>query len=62
MRTLIEAEITSEKLTHMTHTEDLYLFGDTAGEFAVTALMDVSNALHGEKHNTTISRKWEWSS
>jgi hypothetical protein len=59
MRTLIEAEITSEKLTHMTHTEDLYLFGDTAGEFAVTALMDVSNALHGEKHNTTISRKWD---
>ena len=57
MRKIKEASITSEKLTHMTHTGDLFLFGEAAGRFAIKALVDIFNALRGsglEDLNVTL--------
>lgn len=58
MKLLREAAITGEKLTHLTHTEDLLLFGDQAADMAVRALQDVIEALHGNvSHSTKLSTK-----
>ena len=53
----IEAKLTGEKLTHLTHTEDLFLFGNEAGGFAIQALKEVFNALKGDKTNYKITTK-----
>lgn len=54
---LREASITGNKLTHLNHTEDLYLFGERAGAFAIKALKDVFSALRGNPSETDITLK-----
>lgn len=52
-----EALITGETLTHMQHTEDLFLYGEEAGKFAVKALKDVFSALKGNSSELAIKLK-----
>lgn len=57
MKRFVEADITSEKLTHMVHTEDLIFYGDRAADLMVNALNDVFKTLGGEPSSVFAAKK-----
>lgn len=59
MNTYKEATVTPEKLTHMTHIEELPLFGKDALRLAVKTLQDVYAALRGDSTSSRITLKWD---
>ena len=61
MNTYKEATVTPEKLTHMTHIEELPLFGKDALRLAVKTLQDVYAALRGDSTSSRITLKWDGS-
>lgn len=61
MNTYKEATVTPEKLTHMTHIEELPLFGKDALRLAVKTLHDVYAALRGDSTSSRITLKWDGS-
>lgn len=57
----LEADVTGEKLTHITHTEDLLLSGSKAADFALKALYSVYDMLKGStpKESVKVTSKWD---
>ncbi len=54
MKYLKEADISGEKLTHMTHIEDMLLSGEKAARFAYSTLLSIVSVLKGDTPESEI--------
>ena len=54
MKYLKEADISGEKLTHMTHIEDMLLSGPDAARFAYSTLLSIVSVLRGDTPQSEI--------
>lgn len=54
MKHLKEADISGEKLTHMTHIEDMLLSGEKAARFAYSTLLSIVSVLKGDTPESEI--------
>ena len=54
MKKIQEADISGEKLTHMTHIEDMLYAGPKAAEFAYKTLLSIASSLRGDKPEAQV--------
>ena len=54
MKKLHEADISGEKLTHMTHIEDMLYAGPSAADFAYRTLASIASSLRGDKPESEV--------